>query len=40
MKSVFDRPATADVLDEEIGYIVGMGADLRLNSPVKSLRNE
>ena len=27
----------AAVLDEEIGYIVAMGADLRLNSPVKSL---
>src|SRR5271165_4203956 len=27
----------ADVLDEEIGYIVGMGADLRLDSPVKSM---
>jgi NADPH-dependent glutamate synthase beta subunit-like oxidoreductase len=27
----------ARVLDEEIGYIVEMGADLRLNSPVKSL---
>jgi NADPH-dependent glutamate synthase beta subunit-like oxidoreductase len=26
------------VLDEEIGYIVGMGADLRLNSPIGSLR--
>src|SRR6202142_1487124 len=29
----------ANVLDEEIGYIVDMGADLRLNSPVKSLRH-
>ncbi|MEI8298770.1 MAG: FAD-dependent oxidoreductase [Pseudomonadota bacterium] len=28
----------ADVLDEEIGYIVGMGAELRLNSPVTSLQ--
>jgi formate dehydrogenase (NADP+) beta subunit len=28
----------ADVLDEEIGYIVAMGADLRLNSPVTSLQ--
>src|SRR6266481_776060 len=28
----------ANVLDEEIGYIVNMGADLRLNSPVKSMR--
>ena len=28
----------ASVLDEEIGYIVNMGADLRLNSPVKSMR--
>jgi formate dehydrogenase beta subunit len=27
----------ASVLDEEIGYIVEMGADLRLNSPVKSM---
>jgi NADPH-dependent glutamate synthase beta subunit-like oxidoreductase len=27
----------AKVLDEEIGYIVGMGADLRLNSPIKSM---
>ncbi len=27
----------ASVLDEEIGYIVGMGADLRLNSPVDSM---
>ena len=27
----------APVLDEEIGYIVGMGADLRLNTPVSSL---
>jgi NADPH-dependent glutamate synthase beta subunit-like oxidoreductase/ferredoxin len=26
------------VLDEEIGYIVEMGADLRLNSPVESMR--
>jgi formate dehydrogenase (NADP+) beta subunit len=25
------------VLDEEIGYIVDMGADLRLNSPIKSM---
>ena len=28
----------AKVLDEEIGYIVDMGADLRLDSPVKSMR--
>jgi NADPH-dependent glutamate synthase beta subunit-like oxidoreductase len=28
----------ANVLDEEIGYIVNMGADLRLNSPVNSMR--
>jgi len=28
----------ARVLDEEIGYITGMGADLRLNTPVRSLR--
>jgi len=28
----------ADVLDEEIGMIVGMGAELRLGSPVKSMR--
>ena len=28
----------ANVLDEEIGYIVDMGADLRLNSPVESMR--
>jgi formate dehydrogenase (NADP+) beta subunit len=28
----------ADVLDEEIGYIIGMGAELRLNTPVESLR--
>jgi len=28
----------ASVLDEEIGYIVNMGADLRLNSPVASLK--
>ncbi len=28
----------AAVLDEEIGYVVGMGADLRLNTPVASLR--
>jgi NADPH-dependent glutamate synthase beta subunit-like oxidoreductase len=27
----------ASVLDEEIGYIVGMGAELRLNTPVSSL---
>jgi NADPH-dependent glutamate synthase beta subunit-like oxidoreductase/ferredoxin len=26
------------VLDEEIGYIVNMGADLRLNSPINSMR--
>src|SRR6201994_814001 len=26
------------VLDEEIGYIVGMGAELKLNTPVKSMR--
>src|SRR5579885_2641062 len=28
----------AGVLDEEIGYIVDMGVDLRLNTPVESLR--
>jgi NADPH-dependent glutamate synthase beta subunit-like oxidoreductase len=28
----------AEVLDEEIGYIVAMGADLRLGQPVSSLR--
>jgi formate dehydrogenase beta subunit len=28
----------AKVLDEEISYIVDMGADLRLNSPVKSMK--
>jgi NADPH-dependent glutamate synthase beta subunit-like oxidoreductase len=28
----------AKVLDEEIGYILDMGADLRLNSPVKSMK--
>ena len=28
----------ANVLNEEIGYIVGMGADLKLDSPVESLR--
>ncbi len=28
----------ARVLDEEIGYILDMGADLRLNSPVHSMR--
>ena len=28
----------ANVLNEEIGYIVQMGADLRLNSPVNSMR--
>ena len=28
----------AKVLDEEIGYIVNMGADLRLNSPVDSMK--
>jgi formate dehydrogenase beta subunit len=28
----------ADVLDEEIGYIINMGADLRLNSPVGSMK--
>jgi NADPH-dependent glutamate synthase beta subunit-like oxidoreductase len=28
----------ANVLDEEIGYIVDMGADLRLNSPIHSMR--
>jgi NADPH-dependent glutamate synthase beta subunit-like oxidoreductase len=27
----------AEVLDEEIGYVIGMGADLRLGSPVASL---
>jgi NADPH-dependent glutamate synthase beta subunit-like oxidoreductase/ferredoxin len=29
----------ADVLDEEIDYVVRMGVDLRLASPVESLRN-
>ncbi len=28
----------AEVLDEEIGMIVGMGADLRLGTPVKSMK--
>ena len=28
----------ANVLDEEIGYIVDMGAELRLNSPIKSMK--
>lgn len=28
----------AKVLDEEIGYIVDMGVDLRLNTPVKSMK--
>jgi NADPH-dependent glutamate synthase beta subunit-like oxidoreductase len=28
----------ANVLDEEIGYIVDMGADLRLDAPVRSMR--
>jgi NADPH-dependent glutamate synthase beta subunit-like oxidoreductase len=28
----------AKVLDEEIGYILDMGVDLRLNSPVKSMK--
>jgi len=28
----------AEVLDEEIGYIVDMGVDLRLSTPVKSMR--
>jgi len=28
----------AQVLDEEIGYIIDMGADLRLNSPVGSMK--
>jgi len=28
----------ADVLDEEIGYITAMGAELKLNSPVDSLK--
>jgi NADPH-dependent glutamate synthase beta subunit-like oxidoreductase len=28
----------AAVLNEEIGYIVSMGADLRLNSPIKSMK--
>src|SRR6202163_4104727 len=32
----FRLPET--VLNEEIGYIVNMGADLRLNSPVESLK--
>src|SRR6202000_1899841 len=27
-----------NVLDEEIGYIVDMGADLRLNSPIRSMK--
>jgi NADPH-dependent glutamate synthase beta subunit-like oxidoreductase len=27
-----------DVLDEEIGYVVDMGVDLRLNTPVESMR--
>ncbi|MFZ8984815.1 MAG: FAD-dependent oxidoreductase, partial [Steroidobacteraceae bacterium] len=27
----------AEVLDEEIGYVTGMGVDLRLGTPVKSL---
>ena len=46
----FDRPGglmrtnipsfrlPADVLDEEIGYIVDMGVDLRLGTPVESMR--
>src|SRR5690606_35745789 len=29
----------AEVLNEEIEMIVGMGVDLRLNSPVRSMRN-
>ncbi len=28
----------AKVLDEEIGYVIDMGVDLRLNSPVKSMK--
>jgi formate dehydrogenase beta subunit len=28
----------AEVLDEEIGYVVGMGADLRLGTPVPSMK--
>jgi NADPH-dependent glutamate synthase beta subunit-like oxidoreductase/ferredoxin len=28
----------AQVLDEEIGYVIGMGADLRLGTPVASMR--
>ncbi len=28
----------ADVLDDEIGQIIGMGAELKLNAPVKSLK--
>ena len=28
----------AKVLDEEIGYVIGMGVELRLNSPVKSMK--
>src|SRR5688572_3746160 len=28
----------ADVLEEEIGYIIGLGVDLRLGSPVTSMR--
>ncbi len=37
----FNIPAfrlPAQVLDEEIGYIAGMGVDIRLGSPVSSLR--
>lgn len=33
----FRLPAT--VLNEEIGYVVDMGADLRLNHPIKSMKN-
>jgi NADPH-dependent glutamate synthase beta subunit-like oxidoreductase len=33
----FRLPAT--VLDEEVGYILGMGVDIRYNSPVTSMRD-
>ncbi len=29
----------ASVLDEEMGYIIAMGVDLRLNSPIESMRD-
>jgi len=29
----------ANVLDEEMGYIIDMGVDLRLNSPIESMRD-